>query len=174
MFTSIDDFLRYFSSVNRRDMRDVAALPPEADGWRPPVGEGEKSWDINTIIGHMAGARLYFVSAYRGEGWVNPPRPDVSSPDKWLPVLAESEEKLRALLADTPGEWLTRKIDMIDTDARLSGWRILMMMMEHDIHHRSQIDTYSGINGWDPPHIYGRSSEQVATLQQEQVRKYRA
>ena len=40
---------------------------------------------------------------------------------------------------------------MIDSDGALSGWRILMMMLEHDIHHRSQIDTYAGINGWDVP-----------------------
>ena len=39
---------------------------------------------------------------------------------------------------------------MIDTDGELSGWRVLLLMMEHDIHHRSQIDTYAGINGWGP------------------------
>ena len=49
-----------------------------------------------------------------------------------------------------------------------------MMMVEHDIHHRSQIDTYSGINGWDVPHIYGRSAEQVGAQQTAQRTKYRA
>ena len=69
MLTSIDGFLRYFGGVHRRAMRDVAALPPQADGWRPSQGEGEKAWSINGIVGHMAGSRLYFASAYRGEGW---------------------------------------------------------------------------------------------------------
>jgi uncharacterized damage-inducible protein DinB len=34
---------------------------------------------------------------------------------------------------------------MIDTPGSLSGWRILMMMLEHEVHHRSQIDTYAGL-----------------------------
>ncbi len=36
-----------------------------------------------------------------------------------------------------------------------------MLMLEHDVHHRSQIDTYAGLQGWDVPDIYGRSAEQV-------------
>src|SRR3989337_3580805 len=61
----------------------------------------------------------------------------------------------------TPDDWLTRKVPLIDSEGTISGWRILMMMVEHDIHHRSQIDTYAGLHGWEPPHIYDRSAEQV-------------
>ncbi len=32
MFTSINAFLKYFDAVNRRAIRDIGALPPEADG----------------------------------------------------------------------------------------------------------------------------------------------
>ena len=42
MFTEIDAFLRYFRSVNRRAVRDVTALPAEADGWAP-IGEAERA-----------------------------------------------------------------------------------------------------------------------------------
>jgi uncharacterized damage-inducible protein DinB len=172
MITSIDQFLRYFEAVNRRAMRDVAALPPEADGWKPERGEGEKAWDINTIVGHIAGSRLYFASAYQGEGWITPPPPDVSSRDKWLPAISDSFEQFKEQLAGTPDEWLNRKVQMIDTDASLSGWRVLLMMMEHDIHHRSQIDTYAGMMGWDVPDIYGRSAEQVGLAQAAQRAKH--
>ena len=79
MFTEIDAFLRYFRSVNRRAVRDVTALPAEADGWAP-IGEagelvGEGAWSINKLIGHMCGSRLYFASAYRHEGWISPEPP---------------------------------------------------------------------------------------------------
>jgi uncharacterized damage-inducible protein DinB len=47
-----------------------------------------------------------------------------------------------------------------------------MMMMEHDIHHRSQIDTYAGMNGWDVPQIYGRQAEQIGRLQDAQRAKH--
>jgi uncharacterized damage-inducible protein DinB len=172
MFTSVAAFLRYFDAVHRRAVRDVGALPPEADGWAPPVGSGENAWDINTIVGHMAASRLYFASAYRGEGWISPPPPDVSTRDRWLPALEESAAQFHASLEGTPDAWLERKVQMIDTEGGLSGWRLLMMMLEHDIHHRSQLDTYAGLNGWDVPDIYGRSAEHIGTLQASQRAKH--
>ena len=168
MIGSIDAFLTYFDAVHRRAMRDIAALPAEADGWAPSSGEGENAWSINTLVGHMAGSRLYFASAYRGEGWISPQPPDTSRRERWLPALDESARRFREAVADTPDAWLNRKVAMIDSDGALSGWRILMMMLEHDIHHRSQIDTYAGLNGWPVPDIFGRSAEAIIGLQESQ------
>ena len=137
MLTSITEFLRYFEAVHRRAVRDIGALPAEADGWTPANGTGEGAWSINTLVGHMAGARLYFASAYCGLGWISPPPPDVSARSLWEPALEGSAVELREQLAATPEAWLERKIEMIDTGGTLSGWRILMMMLEHDVHHRS-------------------------------------
>lgn len=173
MFKDIDTFLRYFDSVNRRAMRDVGALPAEADGWRPAAGEGENAWSINTLVGHMCGSRLYFASAYRGKGWISPEPPDVSRRDQWLPALQASGEALREQIAGTPDNWLDRKVEMIDGEGGLTGWRVLMMMLEHDIHHRSQIDTYAGMNGWDVPDIFNRSAEHIGERQDEQRARYR-
>ena len=172
MFTSVETFLRYFDGVNRRAMRDIAALPPEADGWTPATGDGENAWSINKLVGHMAGSRLYFASAYTGNGWISAPPPDVSERAHWLPALEASASAFRERLAGTPEGWLERRIDMIDSEATLPGWRLLLMMMEHDIHHRSQIDTYAGLNGWEVPQIYNRSAETIGGLQEEQRAKY--
>jgi len=172
MFTSVETFLRYFDGVNRRALRDIAALPPEAEGWKPETGEGEKAWSINTLVGHMCTSRLYFASAYLGNGWVTPAPPDVRRRESWAPALEASAAEFRAKIEPTPPDWLERRIQMIDTDGTLPGWRLLMMMMEHDIHHRSQIDTYAGINGWDVPDIYNRSAETIATLQDEQKARH--
>jgi uncharacterized damage-inducible protein DinB len=78
------------------------------------------------------------------------------------------------LLKDTPPAWLTRRIEAIDTPgSTLSGWRILMMMVEHEVHHRSQIDAYAGLLGWPVPDIFDRSAEAVAALENEQRARYR-
>jgi uncharacterized damage-inducible protein DinB len=174
MIQSIQAFLAYFEAVNRRALRDITALPPEADGWKPATGEGEAAWSINELVGHMAVSRLYFASAYRGEGWTFPPPPDVGSRDRWHPALAESARELHRLVEGTPDAWLARKVQMIDTPRGLSGWRVLMMMVEHDIYHRSQIDTYAGLNGWEVPQIYGRSAEQIVALQEAERAKRRS
>jgi uncharacterized damage-inducible protein DinB len=169
MITDIASYLRFFDSVQRRTHRDVAALPPEAAAWRPATAGAEAGWSIGDIVGHIGGARLYFASAYRGEGWIaTPPEMDRADQSTWLPWLQASAERFAALLRDTPAEWLTRRIEMIDTPGSLSGWRVLMMMLEHEVHHRSQIDTYAGLQGWPVPDIFERSAETIAALQPAQ------
>ncbi|MGH7357051.1 MAG: DinB family protein [Candidatus Rokuibacteriota bacterium] len=174
MITDMASYLRFFDSVRRRTERDVAALPPQAAAWRPPVVNGETGWSIGDIVSHIGGSRLYFASAYRGEGWIFPPESDRADQRTWLPWLQTSAERFVALLRDTPETWLTRRIEMIDTAGSLSGWRLLMMMVEHEVHHRSQIDTYAGLEGWPVPHIFERSFEAVAALQSAERARHHA
>ncbi len=169
MITDVASYLRFFDSVRRRTERDVAALPPAAAAWRPPLVNGEAGWSIGDIVGHIGSSRLYFARAYRGEGWITtPPEIDRSDPRTWLPWLRSSAQSFVTLLQDTPDEWLTRRVEMIDTPGSLSGWRMLMMMLEHEVHHRSQIDTYAGLQGWPVPDIFERSAEAIAALQPAQ------
>jgi uncharacterized damage-inducible protein DinB len=175
MITDMASYLRFFDSVRRRTERDVAALPPEAAAWRPPAIDGEAGWDIGRIVRHICGSREYFASAYRGEGWIAQlvPEPDGGERESWVPLLRASAETYMAALRDTPDEWLRRKVEMIDTAGALSGWRILMMMIEHEVHHRSQIDSYAGLQGWPVPDIFGRSAESIGDLQATQRARYR-
>ncbi|MDA0264556.1 MAG: DinB family protein [Chloroflexi bacterium] len=169
MITDPDVFLRYFQSFHRRTLRDIQALPEAAEGWEPSTGEGEKGWGIAKIVYHIAESRLYFASAYRGEGWRYDWSPGSTEQQSgWLPALETSAVEFQKRIEGTPKEWLDRRIKMIDTDGMLSGWRILMMLLEHEVHHRSQIDTYAGLEGWDVPQIYGRTREQIDELQDRQ------
>jgi uncharacterized damage-inducible protein DinB len=43
-----------------------------------------------------------------------------------------------------------------------------MMMIEHEAHHRSQIDAYAGLEGWPVPDIFNRSAESIDALQSGQ------
>ncbi|MBH77765.1 MAG: hypothetical protein CL897_06020 [Dehalococcoidia bacterium] len=162
MIESIDGFGRYFDGVHRRALRDLAALPPEAATWTPPAVEGEVAWDIPDLVAHIARSRGFFVGVYRNEGWIMPPAPDTSSPELWERALEESAVSLQDRLKETPAEWLHRRVDLIEGDGTIAGWRVLMMLLEHEVHHRSQIDTYAGLNGWSPPDIFGISAEGLA------------
>ncbi len=179
VLTDIQDYLRYYRGLNKRTIRDIAALPPDAAAYTPPAamaeraGESGLAWSIGAIVAHIGGARLYFASAYRNEGWIfgGPLRP-IETQDDWVPLLEESFEEFSSRLAGTPPDWLQRRIEMIDTEGTVSGWRILMMCIEHEVHHRSQIDTYAGLSGWDPPQIYGRSAEQIGLEQGRQRERH--
>ena len=176
MITDIASYLRFFDSLQRRTERDVAALPAAAAAWRPPASGGEAGWSIGQIVGHIGGSRLYFASAYRGEGWIwGGVESDPDDQSTWLPWLRASAERYVSLLKDTPAPWLTRRIEMIDTPGQaLSGWRLLMMMLEHEVHHRSQIDSYASLEGWPVPDIFGRSAESIDALQASQRLKHGA
>ncbi len=170
MISDTASYLRFFDSVRRRTERDVAALPPAAAAWRPAAVGGEAGWGIGQIVAHIGVSRLYFASAYRGEGWIWA-KPEVDPADQrtWLPWLQRSAERYAALLSETPEAWLNRRVEAIDTPgATLSGWRILMMMLEHEVHHRSQIDAYAGQEGWPVPDIFNRSAESIDALQPAQ------
>jgi uncharacterized damage-inducible protein DinB len=163
MLIGIDAFLRYFEGVNKRALRDVGLLPDEAQSWAPPAGTGETAWGIGQIVGHMAASRLFFLRAYCGEGWIaqtwSLPMP---TRDEWHDALRSSGNVLRERLTSTPDSWVTRKIEPLDPkDNAASGWRLLLLMTEHDVHHRSQIVTYASVMGWPVAHIYGRSAEEV-------------
>ncbi|HLF70097.1 MAG TPA: DinB family protein [Actinomycetota bacterium] len=163
MITSIAAFIRWFEGVNRRAMRDIGGLPQEAEGWRPTLGEGEKAWSIGEIVGHMSVSRLFFLSTFMGPEWSGAALDmDTTARASWTDALQRSCEIVTETLATAPDEYITRKIPMLDGSGReMSGWRPLMLMAEHDIHHRSQIDTYAGMNGWEVSQIFGRSAEQV-------------
>ncbi len=119
MITDIASYLRFFDSLRRRTERDVAALPPLAAAWRPPAGDGEAGWSIGEIVGHLGSSRLYFASTYRGEGWIaGPPEVDRDDQRTWVPWLQVSAERFTALVKDTPSDWLTRRIETIDTPGR--------------------------------------------------------
>jgi uncharacterized damage-inducible protein DinB len=166
MITDIGAYLRFFDSVHRRTLRDVAALPPAAAAWRPPAVHGQVGWGIGRIVGHIGAARLYFAGAYRGDGWTwAAPEMDPADQATWRPWLERSAARCAALLGETPPGWLGRRVAMADTPGQaLSGWRILMMMLEHEVHHRSQIDAYAGLEGWPVPDIFNRSAESVGVV----------
>jgi len=170
MITDIGAYVRYFESVRRRTERDVQALPSAAAAWRPSRGGGETGWSLGQIVVHIGASRLYFASAYRGEGWIwGESDGDPHDQATWLPWLVRSAERYVELLRETPDAWLTRRIEMIDTPGQtLAGWRILMMMLEHEVHHRSQLDAYAGLEGWPVPQIFGRSAESIDALQDTQ------
>jgi uncharacterized damage-inducible protein DinB len=163
VITSIEAFLRYFDGVNRRAVRDVASLPIDAESWHPPAGSGENGWTIGELVGHMAASRLFFVTAYRDQGWhAQPWAGPTATHEQWVAALDGSAEAMHEQLAGTPNEWLERRLDAMDAPGEsLAGWRVLMMGIEHDIHHRSQIDTYAGIAGWEVQQIFGRTAEEV-------------
>ena len=173
MITEVSAFLRWFEGVHRRTLRDVSILPPEAERWRPETGDGESAWGIPQLVRHTAEARLYFAGAFAGDGWVWDPWPDeVTGPETWRRALEESMAGLRERIGAIPDDRLGEKTDLIGGgDFQVSAWRLLMMMAEHEVHHRAQISAYAGLNGWPVAQTFDKTNEWVVAQRENELRK---
>lgn len=161
MISDIDGFLAHFRGLNRRAVRDFGSLAPEAETWRPPAGQGEDAWGVGQLVAHVALSRLFFGRAYtelrwEPEQWPGPTRTRAD----WVAALDHSAAQFQERLQGTPDEWLRREVDMLD-GRPTQGWRVLLLMVEHEVHHRSQVQAYSGLFGWGVQQIFGRTAEQA-------------
>lgn len=159
MVGSVAGFLSHFRGLNRRAVRDFGGLGQEAETWRPSSGDGEDAWDVGQIVAHIAMSRLFFAGAYAELRWHAGPWPGPTrTRADWVAALDDSAERVHGLLERTPDEWLARPVEMLD-GRPVEGWRVLLLMLEHEVHHRSQVQTYAGLLGWGTRHIFGRSAE---------------
>lgn len=176
VIADIPSFLRYFEGVHARTVRDVSSLPAEAEGWRPAASaDEESSWGVPDIVRHIAEARWFFATAFRGEGWVWDTWEDgLERRDNWVPALETSLEGFRAMVTEAAPDRLRERVEAIGGEGpSLSGWRVLMMMVEHEVHHRSQLSTYAGMNGWPVNQIFGRTNEWVVARRDEERHRSR-
>ncbi len=176
MIADIPTFLRYFDGVHGRTVRDVSSLPAEAEGWRPPTSSDEESsWGVPDIVRHVAEARRFFAGAFLGEGWVWDAWEDrLERRGSWVPALKRSHELFRSRMGEASDGRLRERIEGIAGEGpALSGWRVLMMMVEHEVHHRSQLSTYAGLNGWPVNQIFGRTNEWVVARRGEEAARSR-
>lgn len=158
MLTSLIQFADYFAGVRRRTLVVASALPENAVDWAPRSGE----FTAGDILRHLAAAQLMYLGAFFGKGWHYPGHRRHLAPDKAAAVhlLEERQREFDVALRSTSTEALSsQRADLAGRP--LSAWRIVMMLVEHEIHHRSQLDTYLSELGILPPHLFGAGVEEL-------------
>ena len=157
MIASVAEFVRYFEGVRRRTATAVDRLTPELLAWRPRAGE----WDCGQIVRHLAGAERFFVTKVLEDRWTEDLDPGAALD------LAATRERLAAVhrtemarLAALPDEALGRRLQDLD-GGTVRAWRFLMAMVEHEVHHRSQLDSSLSAAGAEAPQLYGYRMEDV-------------
>lgn len=157
MIRSVADFIRYFEGVRRRTWTAVDGVTPTLVGWRPRAGE----WTCGAIVRHLAGAERFFVARVVDDRWTEDLDP---GPERDLAatraLLEDGHAREMARLATVPDARLEEPIrDLEGQTMRL--WRFLMAMVEHEVHHRSQLDCWLAEAGATPPQLYGYRMEDV-------------
>ena len=161
MLQSVKGFIDYYEGIRRRTLHFIDAIPADRIDWLP--GEGE--FTFGDLIRHLAATEAMFVDAIVNGKW----KYSGHKTD-----LKQEREVTIALLQATHREAMNKLSTLsdsalIETRTSLSGtevktWRLLMAMVEHEVHHRSQIAMYLTLIKIKPPHIYGLGVEDVIAL----------
>lgn len=149
--------MKYFGGVRRRTVTAVDRVTPSLADWTPRADE----WTCAQIVRHLAGAERFFVTKVVEDRFTDDLDPGPA--EAWDTTRARLEKGHReqmARLATVPDARLAEKVEDLD-GGRLSAWRFLMAMVEHEVHHRSQLDAWLALAGTPPPQIYGYSMEEA-------------
>ncbi len=158
MIQSIEAFIAYFDSIRRRTITFCRAIPADRIDLAPSDGE----FTCGDILRHFAASEQMFTGVAVEGRW--------SYPGHERPLAPDLESAL-AYLDATHTAATTRLRTLSDAnlmekrpapkDAQIRVWRVLMMMTEHEIHHRSQLATYLTLMGVEPPQIFGQKLEDI-------------
>ena len=157
MIASVADFIRYFEGVRRRTWAVVDRLSPALHDWAPREGE----WTCGQIVRHLAGAERFFVAKAADDRFT----PDLD-PGPWRSP-AETRELLESAHRDALARLRTLDAAALSAPRRdldggtVKAWRFLMAMVEHEVHHRSQLDSHLAAAGVEPPQVFGWRMEDV-------------
>ncbi len=152
MITALPKFLKYFAGVRRRTITFAETLPDEHIDWSP--GEGE--YTCGDIIRHIGTVQLIHWGVFVGGNWNYSGHGRELGPTKAeaLAYLEVCNQRALALLQDLPDSALYEKRNTFE-DMPISAWHYLMVSVEHEVHHRSQLASYFYQLGLEPPQLYG-------------------
>jgi uncharacterized damage-inducible protein DinB len=158
MITSLPDFVRYFEGVRERTLRFIAPIPPEQIDFAPHAGK----FSFGDLIRHIASCEAMFVGAALDGRWVYPGHGKELGASKEAAVayLERVHAAAVARLQEAPAGLVNEKRPTLDGHA-VSLWRMLMLLAEHEVHHRSQISQYLIDLGVEPPQIFGKRMEEL-------------
>ncbi len=125
--------------------------PDDKLDWAP----AEKMIPLGNIFKHIGEASAWWIYAViDGEEFEEFAKDRIPSKDELRTILDEHWARLEAFFARAP-EVLDAEYDMskYGRDNKVTGEWIFLHLLEHDIHHRSQINQYLRILGIKPPRI---------------------
>jgi uncharacterized damage-inducible protein DinB len=161
MIQSLDAFTHYFGSIRRRTITYIQTIPADHIDWAPKAGE----FTFADLVRHIAAGEGMFVGAVVAGRWhyTGHDQPKLDSLPALLAHLETHHEAAMRDLSNIDDAVLTQDRPALK-GTMIKGWRLLMAMIEHEVHHRSQLAMYLTLIGVTPPQIYGLTVEEVIAL----------
>jgi uncharacterized damage-inducible protein DinB len=158
MINSIPNFIDYFSGVRKRTLNFVRVIPADKLNWLPKEGE----FTCADIVRHLAACERMFVGVVTQGKWkYGGHEGDQSTLEELIAHLDQVHAEMMNELKSLPDTELNQPRPAMDGNIQVKAWRWLMVMNEHEIHHRSQLAMYLMLMGITPPHIAGLGVEDL-------------
>ena len=159
MIRDIASYISYLDRIRQRTLAVVDTIPDDKFDWTPRAGE----FTIGDLVRHLCAAEKMDVAAALGKGWHYAGH----RADAWGETRAAVRENLARVHAESiavlraAGDALleTKQPDLKGNPT--SAWRMLMAMIEHEIHHRSQLSFYLTLLDVPPPQLFGVRMEEL-------------
>lgn len=162
MIKSVESYIKYLNGIRRRTLTFARAIPADQIEWSPQ----EDEFSFGDILRHLAAVEKITIYAVVYKRWQAYPG---HSPD-----LAHTLEEIISYLEATHAEAIKLLRALPDSELQqprtalagrpLKAWRLLMSIVEHEIHHRSQLASYLTILGVAPPQIFGLEVDDVVAM----------
>lgn len=141
----------WFGEIKPPLIKALDAAPDDKLDWAP----AENMITLGNIFMHISEATAWWIdTVIDGQKYIDvTPCPSLPKPEI-AAMLDAHWERLENFFARAP-EILEGKYDLskYGRNSQLTGYWIFLHLLEHDIHHRSQINHYLRILGIKPPRI---------------------
>jgi uncharacterized damage-inducible protein DinB len=170
MIRDIDSFIRYFEGIRRRTLNFARVIPHERIDWSPQ----ENAFTCGDILRHLAAIETITIHVVVHDHWQVYPGHDrnlAADMEEILNYLEASHVAAMGELRTIPDAALNQTRPTI-TGHPIKAWRLLMSIIEHEVHHRSQLASYLESMGIEPPQIFGLQVDDVAALSAQLANKH--
>jgi uncharacterized damage-inducible protein DinB len=155
----LNEFLDHFEKVRFRTRRVAACIPSEHIEWTYKPG----AFTLGDLVRHLAVAERHMWAETvhnRPSHYSTHGRELADGRDAVLAFLDRMHDEAMTIFRQLTPEALAAKCATPE-GTRITTWKWLRMMPEHEIHHRGQIYLMLGILGVPTPPLYGMTAEQV-------------
>ncbi len=154
---SLEEVIGWFERVYARTLEVAQAVPEAKIDWRPAEGE----FSCGDLIRHLASTEVMNMARLESGRLVYPGHAERLGQSKVeaIAYLEKCHAQAVEMLREGSEIGLTNPVPT--NQGAIAGWRVVVGMLEHEIHHRSQLCSYLTQLGIAPPPLYGLYVEEL-------------
>jgi uncharacterized damage-inducible protein DinB len=161
MLQSVKRFIDYFDGIRRRTLHFIDTIPADKIDWSP----SDEEFSFGDLIRHLAASEEMFIGGVVNGKWKYDGHKTEEKQERDVAItLLKSTHQEAMKRLETLSDYVLNESRPSLTGQEVKTWRLLMAMVEHEVHHRSQIAMYLTLIKIKPPHIYGLGVEDVIVL----------